>query len=222
MNNTYKFAFTLAEVLITLAIIGVIAAMTIPSLMSKTNDAELKAAAKVAYSNLSQAVMKVSQDHAGVSLPLAMTTQMGYGPDPFMRELASKMSVSKTCYQGSGSICWNTEVAYGGLAKGIYDARGGNGAIDSSFVLNNGSFVGFLLDSGSDFAYGEDTGRSFVLVVDTNGLRPPNKYCKDIVPFYVDDKNMLKTLKNGELLDNYGVWTTSDGSTTKCGMNELF
>ena len=32
-NNVQKFAFTLAEVLITLGIIGVVAAMTIPSLI---------------------------------------------------------------------------------------------------------------------------------------------------------------------------------------------
>ncbi len=36
-----KRAFTLAEVLITLGIIGVVAAMTIPTLMQKTNDKEL-------------------------------------------------------------------------------------------------------------------------------------------------------------------------------------
>ena len=36
-----KQAFTLAEVLITLGIIGVVAAMTIPTLMQKTNDKEL-------------------------------------------------------------------------------------------------------------------------------------------------------------------------------------
>lgn len=41
-----KNAFTLAEVLITLGIIGVVAAMTIPTLMNKTNDAELKSAYK--------------------------------------------------------------------------------------------------------------------------------------------------------------------------------
>ena len=36
-----KHAFTLAEVLITLGIIGVVASMTIPTLMQKTNDKEL-------------------------------------------------------------------------------------------------------------------------------------------------------------------------------------
>nr|MBP7211932.1 type II secretion system protein [bacterium] len=35
-----KSAFTLAEVLITLGIIGVVAAMTIPTLMNKTSEAQ--------------------------------------------------------------------------------------------------------------------------------------------------------------------------------------
>lgn len=37
-----KYAFTLAEVLITLGIIGVVAAMTLPSLVNRTRQKELK------------------------------------------------------------------------------------------------------------------------------------------------------------------------------------
>ena len=51
-----KKAFTLAEVLITLGIIGVVAAMTMPSLTTKVKDTELKSRAKKAYSAISQAV----------------------------------------------------------------------------------------------------------------------------------------------------------------------
>lgn len=49
-------AFTLAEVLITLGIIGVVAAMTMPTLINQTNGAQYKAAYKKALSVLSQAV----------------------------------------------------------------------------------------------------------------------------------------------------------------------
>ena len=38
----YKYGFTLAEVLITIVIIGVVAAMTIPNLVNKTNKEELR------------------------------------------------------------------------------------------------------------------------------------------------------------------------------------
>lgn len=51
-----KSGFTLAEVLVTLMIIGVIAAMTIPSLMQNTAQQEFKAAYKKAISTLNQAV----------------------------------------------------------------------------------------------------------------------------------------------------------------------
>ncbi len=51
-----KGAFTLAEVLLTLAIIGVVAAMTVPSLMTSTEDKKLSAAAKKAYNTLQNAI----------------------------------------------------------------------------------------------------------------------------------------------------------------------
>ncbi len=49
-------AFTLAEVLITLAIIGVVAAMTIPGVIVRTNQQEFKTGFKKAISVLNQAV----------------------------------------------------------------------------------------------------------------------------------------------------------------------
>ena len=45
---TKRFGFTLAEVLITLGIIGVVAAMTMPTLMNSTQGAQYKAAYKKA------------------------------------------------------------------------------------------------------------------------------------------------------------------------------
>ena len=53
---TKRFGFTLAEVLITLGIIGVVAAMTMPTLMNSTQGAQYKTAYKKALSALSQAV----------------------------------------------------------------------------------------------------------------------------------------------------------------------
>ena len=51
-----SLGFTLAEVLITLGIIGVVAAMTMPTLMNSTQGAQYKAAYKKALSAISQAV----------------------------------------------------------------------------------------------------------------------------------------------------------------------
>ncbi len=66
---TKKFGFTLAEVLITLGIIGVVAAMTIPTLIANTNGAKFRSQFKKTISTLNQAgLMGLAQydfDYAG-------------------------------------------------------------------------------------------------------------------------------------------------------------
>ena len=58
-----KIAFTLAEVLITLGIIGIVAAMTIPTLSQKIGDIQNKAIWKKKYSEIVQAYTAVKQDN---------------------------------------------------------------------------------------------------------------------------------------------------------------
>ena len=71
---TKRFGFTLAEVLITLGIIGVVAAMTMPTLMNSTNGAQYKTAYKKALSVLSQAVvLNVALDDYDLSQTTAAT-----------------------------------------------------------------------------------------------------------------------------------------------------
>lgn len=60
-----KSAFTLAEVLITLGIIGVVAAMTLPVLTQKYQKMVLKNQYKKVYSTLSQAYSKAVFDIGG-------------------------------------------------------------------------------------------------------------------------------------------------------------
>ena len=58
-------AFTLAEVLITLGIIGVIAAITIPNLINNIQERQLKEAWKKEYSVLNQLYQKIANDNGG-------------------------------------------------------------------------------------------------------------------------------------------------------------
>jgi len=60
--NTKK-GFTLAEVLITLGIIGVVAAMTIPTLISNTNSAKFKSQYKKTLSTLNQAALMATAQY---------------------------------------------------------------------------------------------------------------------------------------------------------------
>ena len=65
-TSSKALAFTLAEVLITLAIIGVVAAMTIPNLMANNAKTEQVVALKSVYSDISQALKLMMVDE-GVS-----------------------------------------------------------------------------------------------------------------------------------------------------------
>ena len=62
MKNKIKLAFTLSEVLITLGIIGVVSAMTIPTLISKYQKHIVEANLQESYSIIQQ-VMKYTEYH---------------------------------------------------------------------------------------------------------------------------------------------------------------
>ena len=57
-----KAAFTLAEVLITLGIIGIVAAMTLPVIIQDTKNKELEAQFKKGYSSLQQAILRANYE----------------------------------------------------------------------------------------------------------------------------------------------------------------
>ena len=60
-------AFTLAEVLITLGVIGLVAAMTLPSLIGNYQKKEPVVRLKVAYSLLNQAIEQSQQINGDIS-----------------------------------------------------------------------------------------------------------------------------------------------------------
>lgn len=53
-KESIRFAFTLAEVLITLGIIGVVAAMTLTTVINRTQSKELETQFKKVYTELNQ------------------------------------------------------------------------------------------------------------------------------------------------------------------------
>lgn len=65
-DNSRKIAFTLAEVLITLGIIGVVAAMTLPSLITNYQEKQRVSQLKKVYSALSQAFVSALQENGTV------------------------------------------------------------------------------------------------------------------------------------------------------------
>ena len=68
MIDKEKSAFTLAEVLITLVIIGVVAALTIPTAISKYRKTTVETRVKASFSTLSNAVKRATADHGDIAL----------------------------------------------------------------------------------------------------------------------------------------------------------
>ena len=124
MLKSFKSGFTLAEVLITLGIIGVVAAMTMPTLMNSTNGAQNRTAYKKALSVLSQAVvLNVALDDYDLSQTSANAS--GATNDASVYALfMNRMNVVKTGADASDTDSWTASndenVSFGGDAENNY------------------------------------------------------------------------------------------------------
>ena len=148
------FAFTLAETLIVMGIIGVVAALTIPNLNSSTADKEKVAKVKKIYQNLNDALGRAQAVYGPIdewltldSTDTAQTTRFGERVTEFMK-------VSKNCGIDNQGCFSDKEVkSRNGAASGL-DA---NSDYYYKVILADGTSVG--LSSGT-------------IVVDIDG---PNK-----------------------------------------------
>ena len=101
-------AFTLAEVLITLAIIGVVAALTIPTLVSNYQKTQYVTQLKKAYSQFNQALVQMAADRGCVG-DLKCTGLFVPDANVFGSEFVEYFKVVKNC-DTTGSGCMSTSV----------------------------------------------------------------------------------------------------------------
>ena len=95
-----KVAFTLAEVLITLGIIGVVAAITMPVLLSNVQDRVKQKRVE----NIKQKLSKVTDKMA------VQSGLIGYGDTmSFVQEMSRHMKLAKICDNNHISDCWPTK-----------------------------------------------------------------------------------------------------------------
>ena len=157
-----KLGFTLAEVLITLVIIGVIAAMTVPTLMNNTNAQEYRSAFKKAISAANQAITLQyaleglsAQDVSGAS---------GLVNDIFKR----RMSVidGQTTFTKSGTCT---------LGAVFTTADGMMYCVDSNFSNSkSANGVDTTCDTYNEYACAT-TKSNPTLWIDVNGVKKPNE-----------------------------------------------
>src|SRR5574344_2161562 len=176
MLNLKKSAFTLAEVLITLGIIGVVAAMTMPTLINSTKNKQLETAFKKIYSELSQATMSIITDNGGTAIGA-----FDYSENTPLLVYSKYLKNVKICKGGTTSKnCWTEYWAYSTGGKTL---AGENGF--DSLITPSGSTLLFMLMSSDCVSSTELTSGIGCLRirVDVNGLKNPNVILKVIFHF---------------------------------------
>lgn len=165
-----KLGFTLAEVLITLGIIGIVAQMTIPTLINSVNDQVYKTSYKKAFSELSQALMQATSDGA-------LESATGLYDAAHMNNYKTIMSyfkTIKTCYNlTDNSACWvqNAEEWNSSALGSGYPADYDSVTIDAA-----GMSWATIAQGYAEFYF-----------VDTNGFKKPNQIGKDRFMFIMQD-----------------------------------
>ena len=183
----HKFAFTLAEVLIVLGIIGVVAEMTIPTLMNETGEKEKIVALKKAFSTISQAyTMSVNENGTPDEWGLSnMADASQPGSKVIIDKLAPYLRVQKSCGVGSGCF-----------AVGPYkrlkntDSFDPNSNTETKILLADG--VSMTAWSGWTNCDGVFPGASLAMQnvcgsveVDINGFKKPNQDGVDYFVFWL-------------------------------------
>lgn len=185
-TKVYKYkillGFTLAEVLITLGIIGVVAAMTIPTVINNTNSKELKTAFKKAYSASEQAYMAAVQDNGGGF--------GGYSCDKTIsvakwNAFKSKFQVTNSC-DGSTSIlgtCWASTATTPEVSAGCVYYQAASQPSNAAFTTPDGMYW---------MAYGNGVGTNMcpMVAVDVNGNKGPNQWGKDVFTIELADTGL--------------------------------
>ena len=190
-----KTAFTLAEVLITLGIIGIVAALTLPAFISNVQG---RIQAK-RVENINQKLSKVTDKMA------VQSGLIGY-PDTmaFVQEMKKHMSIAKVCDNSHLAECWGTtevdvgkdkpwEISKTKTAKNLKIGEPDNWADTVGIVTADGTPMILSYDKECNFdvnntglQFDKSSGKSNSLkclsgVFDWNGGAKPNKLGDDVI-----------------------------------------
>ena len=183
-----RYGFTLAEVLITLGIIGVVAAMTIPNLINNYKAHRLRSQFLKSYSTVQQVLKQMEADD--VSLDISTYKENASFYKTFMKYLQAPFDCG---YAESikNSPCYHY-IPYGTDNAKPYVSLDGNSIVsgnwfdDGQIALQDGTLL--LFENPKSFA------NNIWITVDLNGYNnKPNKWGYDLFTFQFIDGE-LKTM----------------------------
>lgn len=180
----HKMAFTMAEVLVTLGIIGVVAAMTLPGVAASHRSKALEALFKKRYSELSQ-VLLVFQDTEEYIYGLHTAPQL---QDMLVKHFKGAKAPDRAMYLKNADY----QKRYLGYSLPVYKnysrtAEFNKARLDDGFIaVNKGFFIYFNADGFST--------KNIYVIIDINGLQKPNVIGYDVFVFKLDRANTLNVL----------------------------
>lgn len=208
-----KNGFTLAEVLVTLGILGVIAAMTLPLVFGKYKKVETVSRLQKVYANLNNALRQAEADYESSKYWDDVSGTEGANMY-FDTYLNPYLKVLERCRRNKVKACNYSSVMpwkrlngdgdeYHVVLENSINAR-------ISFILNDGVFVSYIFGSGYD-------NNDKRVIVDLNGPRLPNKFGIDtFLLVRVPEKGILPFCYNqtDEYINNS---CSSSGNGYCCG-----
>ncbi len=192
LYTSNKTAFTLAEVLITLGIIGVVAALTMPSLIADHREKETVAKLKKVYSTLSNAFLLAKEEYGTPDEWELIANNSSIGAENIASKFAEYMNMSKYCGTDSGCAGENYKHLHGS----------DNVSFDSNenyakFILADGTLVLFVVRNPQCTENRGDTpllkSVCAVIAVDINGKKAPNQYGYDFFTFALSKEGIVPT-----------------------------
>ena len=183
---TAKYAFTLAEILITLAVIGIVAALTLPGLIRNHNEKAWSTAKDLWDKKLVEVTRRMNVD--GVMTGVASSTE------EFMNYFKNYVKVIKICENNKLSDCYATKlIQTEGDDVLVSDLKTAYQLGQKSWQTNT---IGFVIADGTTVVMAYNPNCSSVdpfsqegqngqvgcmsMLVDVNGKKAPNKVGKDI------------------------------------------
>lgn len=171
-----RIGFTLSEVLIVIGIIGIIAEITIPSVIENFQEAQWVAGVLKFNDTLQQAVSLWKQDVGCLSDAYTCIVQQGF-PSSNISNFSGIAKFMKATPLSSGDLPNQHTLNYYG------DIPSGN-AYGEVSNIGGGGQGGYILQDGTTFTM-EAATIGFSITVDVNGKKPPNRVGKDVHSFSV-------------------------------------
>ena len=200
-----KAGFTLAEVLITLGIIGVVAAVTMPSLISNIQDRQHRAKWKTVYSQINNAFNKVyfeNQDTYGNGVE-----GTGWWNTQFVGQMMSQFEVLDKCGTPPKSLLLDMPQC-NFRQKHKWNALSNNHSIYKTLAggsLNAYDFMDFsyLLKNGASIYFGGSHSGPTILVDVNNASAGPNVLGRDVFGIHCGPNTACTKLVPMGAVDTY-------------------